>query len=146
MDDTKLVSDEVQMMINRMQDFPDEFLSKDWQPSELEAWELEPWHGARWKNICAVLFKSGAEILFTKADRKALRRAYKELVRRRVREAIMVEIVSGPKLNDEPGQLNLPYMPFPQSRIRASDQQKMDAVKTLYEEYKEKTRLAMKSK
>lgn len=128
----KFPSEEIEMILTRMDTHPEEFISEDWHFYGDSIWNSEPWKDTRWGNLIGCLFRSGANILLSKTDYKALRKKYKNLVREKVRNDTVANLLVEAK--SQPEQLDLPYMPaIPPRRMSLS---KSEELKKVFEEYK----------
>lgn len=115
------ISEEVQLLINRMDEHPEEFVHSKWDPVTNDAWDYSPWEGCRWGLLLGLVFKSGNDIIFTPEEVAALKEKHKELIRAKAKNSIMVELVSGERqksieeraarMAEDAKQMNLPYMP-----------------------------------
>ena len=112
------ISEGVGALLARMESDPNEFINIDWDPVAQYGWDVEPFNDTRWGNLMRVVFTSGNEMLFTEEDKAAIKEAYTKLLRERMGESIVKELVAGERLKElqeraeyREKQLNLPYMP-----------------------------------
>jgi hypothetical protein len=112
------ISEGVGALLARMESDPNEFINIDWDPVAQYGWDVEPFNDTRWGNLMRVVFTSGNELLFTEEDKAAIKEAYTKLLRERMGESIVKELVAGERLKElqeraeyREKQLNLPYMP-----------------------------------
>lgn len=99
------VSKEIQMLLNRMDTHPEEFLYED----ELDnARHFSATTGPRWANLLRNLYTDAAHTYFSKEDADALREKHGELVRTAVKQNVVKELLGANQR--VPEQLELPYM------------------------------------
>ena len=107
-----MISDTVNMLLERMKTNPDEFVNKDWDPVEHGAWTFEPFEDVRWGNLLKSVFQTGKEHLFTDEELVVLKKAYGEMLRARCQECIIKELVNNDhqkQIEFKAKQMNLPY-------------------------------------
>lgn len=108
-----MISEEVQVLLERMDTFPDEFIKEEWDPVLHHGWATEPFSGTRWGNLIATVFTTGNSFMFTEEDLEALKAKYTELIHKQTKEKILKELVSGERVKDlefSEKQFDLPYM------------------------------------
>lgn len=93
------VSEEVFLLLNRIDTHPEEFLGED---ANLVANTLSRESDTRWGRIVRILleedFKDHRDLLFTKEEQNRLIEKLQGLLRARLRENILHELVSGDRL------------------------------------------------
>ena len=109
-----MISDTVNMLLERMKTNPDEFVNKDWDPVEHGAWTFEPFEDVRWGNLLKSVFQTGKEHLFTDEELAAIKETYGEMLRARCQECIIKELISGEAEKEiafkaKQMELDLPY-------------------------------------
>lgn len=99
------VSKEIEMLINRMDTHPEEFLYED----ELDnARHFTTSTGPRWAALLARVYSDACHSSFSEEDARAIKEKHTELVREHVRNSILKQIINGEEPRQE--QLDLPYI------------------------------------
>ena len=107
-----MISDTVNMLLERMKTNPDEFVNSEWDPVADPAWSNEPFSNTRWGNLIKAMYQTGAETMFIDEELEALKKAYGELLRTRCQECIVKELVSNEhqkEIDFRAKQMDLPY-------------------------------------
>ena len=109
-----MISDTVNMLLERMKTNPDEFVNSEWDPVADPAWSNEPFSNTRWGNLIKAMYQTGAETMFIDEELEALKKAYGELLRTRCQECIVKELVSNEHQKEidfraKQMELDLPY-------------------------------------
>jgi len=102
------ISREAQMLLDRMDSDPDEFLNPFWDPIQDRV--ATPFNNVRWENILTPIFTAGKESLLGPEDTKHIEAKFKQMIQARTRECIIKELVMGTRHEvDEGGtQLRIP--------------------------------------
>lgn len=102
------ISREAQMLLDRMDSNPDEFINPFWDPIQDRV--ATPFNNTRWENILAPMFTAGKESLLAEEDTKKLEAKFRQIIYTRTRECIVKELVMGMRHEvDEGGkQLRIP--------------------------------------
>lgn len=85
------ISKEVQMLLDRMDSHPEEFINPEWDPVQDKV--ATPFENTRWENILSPLYTHGKESLFLPEETDAITARFKSMVVLRVRECIIKELV-----------------------------------------------------
>ena len=85
------ISKEVQMLLDRMDSHPEEFINPEWDPVQDKM--AVPFENTRWENILSPFYTHGKESLFLPEETEALTARFKSMVVLRVRECIIKELV-----------------------------------------------------
>lgn len=107
-----MISEEVTMLLARMDTHPDEFVNIEWNPVSHGAWHFEPFEDVRWGNVIKAVVQTGKEYLFTPEESTALSEKYQDILRKKCRETILKELINGEKekeIDFRAKQLDLPY-------------------------------------
>ena len=108
-----MISEELSMLIARMDDHPHEFVNPSWDPVARGAWDPEPFESVRWGNLIHSIFISGSQHLFTEEEITTFQTKYKELLRKHISASVIKELVGnefGRETDFNQRQLNLPYV------------------------------------
>lgn len=116
------ISEEVQLLIDRMSEYPEEFVHKNWNPVSNDAWDYVPWDGCRWGHLLSCIYKSGSDTLFTPEEVVVIKEKHTKLIRNKTRNCVMLELVGGERQKSleereakmvaaQNQQMTLPYMP-----------------------------------
>lgn len=102
----------IRMLVKRMDTNPEEFVNENWDPILYDAWKDEPFTDVRWSHFIRAMLSTGKELLFDEAEITVFKTKYKELVRTRLEECIVRELVGGERqkqLDFANKQMELPY-------------------------------------
>ena len=109
------ISAEIQALISRMDDHPEEFVSYDWDAVVNHTEGFVYSQGTRWEHITRVLINTKPSVLFTQEERQAYEERFRKIVRARAKESIVKELVGCERKNEldaaavyREKQLNLP--------------------------------------
>ena len=108
-----MISEEVQVLLTRMETNPEEFVRSEWNPILNAPWNHEPFYGTRWGQLMSSILMTGSNFLFTEDEVVALRDKYSKLLQDKVKENILKELLTNESLERvefEQKQLQLPYM------------------------------------
>jgi len=107
------VSETIQMLIERMETHPEEFVRETWDPVQYSAWDDEPFAGTRWGKLIKATMMSGKGVIFTEAEVEKLQAAYQKLLHSRMEACIVKELIDGNVLKEmefRDKQMELPYV------------------------------------
>lgn len=102
----------IRMLIKRMDTNPEEFINEQWDPIVRDVWDTEPFRDVRWSNYIRAMFSTGKELIFTEEEIEIFKTKYREILRTRLEECIVRELVGGERqkeLDFGERQLDLPY-------------------------------------
>lgn len=85
------ISREVQMLLDRMDSHPNEFINPEWDP--IQDRTMAPFYSTRWQNLLEPMFILNKESFFLPEETAALAARFKSMVVLRVRECIIKELV-----------------------------------------------------
>ena len=108
-----MISEELSMLIARMDDHPHEFVNPNWDPVHKGAWDSEPFANVRWGNLIHAMYITGSQHLFTEEEITAFQAKYKELLRKHISASVIKELVGnefGRETDFSQRQLDLPYV------------------------------------
>lgn len=107
------LSEVMRMLVKRMETNQEEFIKDEWDPVLHNAWDIEPFENTRWGNIIRASMTSGKELLFDDEELKVLLDNYRTLLKTRMEECIIRELVGSERkkqLAFDEKQMDLPYM------------------------------------
>ena len=129
----------VRMLVDRMQTHPNEFVNEYWDPVAFNPWEREPFEDVRWSNVIRGMMTTGKEILFDDEEINFFKFHYKQLLRSRISECVVKELVGGEREKEiefKEKQMELPYTTtFSNNIANLSRAQREEQLKWLRESY-----------
>lgn len=111
--DDQTISETIRMLTTRMETHPEEFVRESWDPVQHSAWDDEPFAGTRWGKLIKAVMVTGKEIIFTEAEVKEVKDAYRKLLHTQMEACIIKELVDGNVLKEmefRNKQMALPYV------------------------------------
>lgn len=133
----KETADTIRMLIERMQDHPEEFVHPSWNPVQYGVWEVEPFMEVRWGSIMRAVMSTGHDVLFTAEEVALIKEHYRKLLRNQMDECIIKELVGNELVKEmdfRHRQMELPYTTMT-TNIERQREKELQRLSESYQKY-----------